>query len=216
MIAAHVLAELCNDLYAGDAGFAQVWANDDVVVGLARVDGADVLVLRGSVTAEDWMRDFAALPVWHDKLGFVHAGFAMGMDDAFAEVRAAVGPRVVITGHSLGGARGRILAAMFAVHGMQVEQLCVFGSPKPAFANLGRIIEKSGMAHESYRNRRDVVPTVPLRIPPFLDFVHTEPWQACDAAPGEKDLEPLRDHSCALYAQALGARAAAPAAPAPS
>ncbi len=201
MISAVNLAILCNALYTGE--MQPKWTCDGVVIGLATINGADVLVLRGSVTAGDWLRDFAAVPVWHDKLGFVHAGFAVGMDDAFAEVRAAVGPRVVITGHSLGGARARILAALFAVHGIAVEQLCVFGCPKPAFVNLSRIIAKSGMQHDSYRNRNDVVPTVPLTLAPFLDFVHTEGWTVCDAAPTDTDLTPLRDHECALYIKAL-------------
>ena len=204
MIPAHDLAALCQSLYAGDTGFANIWTFDDVVVGHARVGDVDVLVLRGSVTAGDWLRDFEAMPVWHDKLGFVHAGFVAGMDDVFAEVLPfCQGAKVAITGHSLGGARARILAAMFAVNGLAVDQLCVFGSPKPAFVNLARIIQKSGMTHASYRNRRDVVPTVPLTIAPFFDFVHTDDWTPCDAAPEASNLEPLRDHSCALYVEAL-------------
>jgi hypothetical protein len=203
VIAAGVLAGLCNDLYAGADGFVQVWTQDDVVVGLARVDGADVLVLRGSMTAEDWLRDFEAVPEWHPQLGYCHSGFLRGMDDVFASARAIVGPAVAITGHSLGGARARILAGLFAVNGLPVAQLCTFGAPKPAFVNLARIIQKSGMVHSSYRNRRDVVPTVPLTVWPFFEFVHSEDWTACDAAPEATNLEPLRDHSCALYVKAL-------------
>lgn len=183
--------------------FASVLAHDGVVAGLAKVGDTWVVALRGSANMDDWVHDFAAIPVWHRQLGFCHAGFLDEMDDVFAAVRAVVSGKVVITGHSLGGARARILAALFAYNGIPVDTLCVFGSPKPAFTNLARIIQKSGMTHLSYRNRNDIVPSVPLTIEPFLDFVHTEDWMALNAEPSETNLEPLRDHSIDLYIQGL-------------
>lgn len=201
MIPHITLATLCNDIYESLDGFDHSWSVHDVIVGIKVVDGVNVIVLRGSVTTEDWLRDGNAIPVWHSGLGFVHAGFAQGLDDVFSEVCKVIGVGpIAITGHSLGGSRARLLAGLFAVNKIPVEQLCVFGSPKPAFINLKRIIEKSGMLHFSYRNRRDCVPTVPAFLP-FWE--HTEYWTAVDAAPAEDDLEPLRDHSCALYVKAL-------------
>jgi hypothetical protein len=202
-LAPFALAKLSARIYASAAGWLHYWSYDDVIVGHTQMDGSDVLVLRGSATTEDWMRDCEAIPAWHPQLGFCHAGFLAGMDEVFAEVRAVVGPQVAITGHSLGAARARILAALFACNQLPVDQLCVFGSPKPAFVNLARIIRKSGMAHASYRNRNDVVPTVPLTVAPFLDFVHTEDWTPLDAAPADTNLEPLRDHNIDLYVQGL-------------
>lgn len=201
MIPHLTLATLCNDIYAGQNGFDHYWVGDDVVVGLKVVDGANVIVLRGSVTTEDWMRDGAAVPVWHAGLGFLHAGFASGMDNVFTEICKVLDDKPIeITGHSLGGARARILTGLFAVNKIQVQQLCTFGSPKPAFINLARVIEKAGILHSSYRNRRDVVPTLPLFLPMWQ---HTEPWHVVDAAPAEDNLQALRDHSCALYVKAL-------------
>jgi hypothetical protein len=205
MITASQAAKLCRNLYdpVPAAVFKKIWTYDNVVVGLAGIDDVDVLVLRGSAKAEDWMRDACAVPEWHPQLGFCHAGFLAGMDDVFAEVRTAVGAKVAITGHSLGGARARILAGLFACNGVPIDTLCVFGSPKPAFVNLARIVEKSGINHSSYRNRNDVVPTVPLTFAPVLDFVHTEQWTDLNAAPDAANLEPLRDHSIDLYVQGL-------------
>lgn len=199
MIAPLVLAQLSHQIYDSLDGFAKSWTIDSVVVALARIDDIDVVVLRGSATVEDWMRDAEALPVWHADLGFCHGGFLVGMDAVFASVRAAVGPKVVITGHSLGGARARILAAMFAVADIPAAMVCTFGSPKPGFENLARVIQKSGTIHLSYRNRRDVVPLVPMA--PW--WSHPEDWTACDSAPTADNLEALRDHSSALYVQAL-------------
>ncbi len=202
MITALDCARLAHAIYAPGAEFSKVLATDNVVVGLARVGDTDVIALRGSVTAGDWIADAEALPVWHSGLGFVHAGFIAGMDDVFNAVRGAVGPKVAITGHSLGGARARLLAALYAVAGLPVEMLCVFGSPKPGFANVARVIQKSGMPHYSYRNRNDVVPLM-AAILPF--WAHTEDWVAVSAAPATNNLEPLRDHSSALYVEAIAA-----------
>jgi len=174
-----------------------------VVFGHAKVGDVDVLALRGSENADDWFHDLTFIPEWHRQLGFVHAGFLHDMDDVFAAVRGIVGSKVIITGHSLGGARARILAALFAYNGVPVDTVCVFGSPKPAFTNLARIIQKSSIKHLSFRNRNDIVPCMPLTIEPFLDFVHTEDWMPISAAPAETNLEPLRDHGIDLYAQGL-------------
>ena len=199
------LATLCQTIYTDSTDWDQYWTSDDVVVGLK----GDVLVLRGSLTAEDWARDAAGFPIWHTGLGFVHAGFIAGMDDVLSEVsKAVVNP--IITGHSLGGARARLLAGLFAYNDFECQGVVTFGSPKPAFLNLARLLEKSGMEHTSYRNRNDIVPTLPLTVPPCFDFVHTEPWTAVDAAPADTNMEPLRDHSIALYLKAMSALDAAP------
>jgi hypothetical protein len=198
------LARLNAQIYASSSGWLNYWQYDHAIVGHTQVDGVDVLVLRGTVDVADWIRDIEAeFPIWHPDLGFCAGGFLAGMDDVFAEVRGAVGCNLVITGHSLGGARARILAGLFACSGVPINYLCVFGSPKPAFLNLARIIQKSGMMHASYRNRNDIVPTVPLTAAPFLDFVHTEDWIVLNAAPAETNLEALRDHSIDLYVQGL-------------
>jgi len=107
-----------------------------VVFGHANVGGIDVIALRGSADLDDWMHDFTAIPQWHPQLGFCHAGFLHDMDEVFAKARTIVGEHVVITGHSLGGARARILAGLFAYNKLPFDIVCVFGSPKPGFPNL--------------------------------------------------------------------------------
>jgi Lipase (class 3) len=198
------LAKLNALAYASPLGWTHYWVIDEVIVCHTVVDGQDVLVLPGSRTALDWMRDMNAMPVWHHNLGFVHAGFLMGLDDVYAEVKSVV-KNPLITGHSLGGSRARILAGMFAYDAFPVDTLCVFGSPKPAFINLQRIITKSGMKHLSFRNRNDPVPTVPFTMDLIFQYCHTEDWVAVDAAPTPDDLEPLRDHHIGLYIQGLTA-----------
>lgn len=192
------LAKLCQRSYDTALGWNHWWVFDEVYVGHVKVEDVDILVLRGSVTATDWIRDAQVLPQWHSDIGFVHGGFLTGMDAVFEETVKVTGDRVIITGHSLGGARARILAGLRAIKGEPVDAVCTFGAPKPAFVNLRRVLEKSGMTHTSYRNRNDVVPMLP-----FLLYEHTEPWQSLDAAPNSTDLEALRDHSMALYVKGL-------------
>lgn len=211
MISHLILAQLSSDIYDKPEVFDKYWTADDVIVGLKVVDGVNVIVLRGSMTAEDWLRDGDVIPVWHKDLGFVHAGFVQGMDAVFVEVCKALNDNPnEITGHSLGGARARILAALFTVNKIPFQQIWTFGSPKPAFENLKRIIEKSGAVHGSSRFFNDIVPTTPLSIPPFLEYCHTEDYEQLDGHSGQTDLGVLRDHSIENYIKALEVLANSP------
>lgn len=195
-------AHLSAAIYDGDAAaWDHYWTADDIVCGHKRIGEDDVLVFRGTATAQDWIVDAEAWPCWDRELGFVHAGFLAGMDVVLQQVQAAIGHAIeVITGHSLGGARARVAAAKLLVRGQPVRQLITFGSPKPAFANLSRVIQKSGIKHVSYRNRNDPVPLVPAILP---QWQHPEQWIAVDSSPGSDDLDCLRDHSSSLYVAAL-------------
>lgn len=200
MISPLVLAQICADAYAdAPAGFDHVWEFSGTHAAHRTLAGVEVIVFRGSKDALDWIRDAEGFPVWDDRIGFVHAGFMAGMDDALIAACALPGQKAV-TGHSLGGARARILAALLAYSGSPVTQCTVFGSPRPAFANLTRLLQKSGTPHSSYRNRNDPVPLVP-----YLGGLYEHPDQAIslDAAPAADDLEPLRDHHIELYIAGL-------------
>lgn len=195
--------EYTRDLYdpVPSGRFDWVGEISGIVVGYNAVD--NVLTCRGSQTAEDWIRNFIAVPAWDDDIGFCETGFLLGVNDVIAAILGDIKPGVTITGHSLGGAHARLIAAKLAKREFDVAMLCTFGSPKAGFINHARIIQKSGMAHSSHRNRNDIVPTVPLTIEPCFDYVHTEPWISLNAAPAIDDLEALRDHSIDLYLKGL-------------
>ena len=190
-------AQACADTYDPAAKWDHDWRINGIHVSHRVVEGLNVFAFEGSKTAQDWLRDCEGWPAWHDRLGFVHAGFLVGVGEVFAALRSAVpeGP-YAFTGHSLGGARARVQAAYFVVNGIAVQEVHVFGSPKPAFENLSRIIEKSGMKHVSWRNRNDPVPLVPGILPMWQ---HPEAWGRVSASPLPTDLEPLRDHHIELY-----------------
>ena len=205
MITALQCVETCQALYSGSA-FDRLFTFDSVVVGVQFMpDNQDLVVFRGSVTPEDWLRDADAVPSWDDTLGYCHAGFLEGVHDVYQEIVGAVRPgaSVTFTGHSLGGARARLVAALFAANALPVAQLVVFGSPRPAFRKVSDIINKPGaMKHSSYRNRQDVVPTMP---PGWIGYVHPDIAIAIDSgAPIDGELfEGPEDHHIALYVRAI-------------
>lgn len=197
------LAWLCQKIYLPKEGdFDKIYDHDDVIIGHKQVGDLAVLAFRGSDNVGDWIHDAEAFPYWHPELGFVHAGFVRHMEDVLAEIRPLSTGPVVVTGHSLGGARARILAALLALDGHAVEQLCVFGSPKPGFANLRRILEKSKTPMQSYRHKNDPVPLVPGILPWWC---HTDQWIALDSPTEPDNMDALRDHFIAGYITGLTA-----------
>lgn len=202
MIEAAVLAQLCADVYTETPKtFLHVWNFGGTVAAHEKIGDTDVVVFRGSLTPQDWVRNLEVFPVWDSRIGFVHGGFLTGVNDVLIAMSLLVGPKVVVTGHSLGGARARILAALLAYHTIPALQCCVFGSPRPGFANMRRVLEKSGTLLQSYRNREDPVPLVP-----FMGglYEHTDQWVSLDAPAAPDDLEPLRDHHMVHYMEGLG------------
>ena len=181
--------------------------DNDVVLGIKRLDGVDVVVLRGSATLRDWMRDFNAFasPVAHDRLGPVHPGFLLGMEQAAQFVQAnAAGPFIVV-GHSLGAARSAIMTALLLDAGAKVLARVCWGEPKPGFQPLAALVGK--VLNFSYRNgndqHHDLVTDVPLTFPPE-EYCHAAPLiQVCTEPPANDPWGPLRYHHMELYSAAM-------------
>ncbi|MGO8916229.1 MAG: lipase family protein [Stellaceae bacterium] len=166
--------QACADLYQGGAGFDALIepdADDGVCVGLRRRGDDDLVIFRGSTTVEDWARDFLTIPhasTRHPQLGDVHAGFMLGMDDAFATLSPLLRPSVYVTGHSLGAARATLFCGLLVVAGRPPATRVVFGEPRSGCGSLTTIL--AGVPGRSYRNagagRHDLVTDVPTE-PPF-------------------------------------------------
>ncbi|QXX74217.1 hypothetical protein [Methylovirgula sp. HY1] len=177
--------------------------DDGICWSLKRVGQIDVVVLRGSMTPQDWFRDLDALadpfpsklhriedwlhyvgfaldaiPTRHAFLGPVHPGFLAGMEDAWAAMLPMLGANVVVAGHSLGAARSAILTGLM-VHDGHPPLACVsFGQPRPGFPALAELI--AGVPQRSYQNGTtdrvlvDMITEVPLAIG-AEDYVHPRP-----------------------------------------
>lgn len=200
MIDALTAANLCAELYGGDQAWDHYWTRDDVVIAHRKMLDRDVFICRGSKVGIDWARDSVAIPAHHPVLGWVHAGFAIGIDDAAAEITAVASGKIALIGHSLGAARAMLLAGLFAKAGTPAHQVTVFGCPRPGGEELRDAICLSGTHPESYRNERDPVTYVPFAPGIFCHVI--EPQQIHGGAePG--DLTVFREHHIARYIDGL-------------
>ena len=177
--------------------------------GIKAFDDATVVVMRGSITKQDWFRDFLAMPAHevspYEKLGPVHLGFSIGLPAAWKIIKPGVTVRqkpLILAGHSLGAARAWILAGMAIVDGVVAARVVVFGSPRPGFAQLASVVAEA--PQKSYRNRLDPVCEVPFNIPPKFPYVEPAPFTMLDVEPAAEDeWGPLADHHMPLYVAGL-------------
>jgi hypothetical protein len=196
-------ANLCAELYATNASaWTHYFERDQVIIAHRVIDGIDTFICRGSKVGIDWARDSLAVPAHHPVLGWVHAGFAIGIDEAAAEVASAATGKIALIGHSLGAARAMLLAGLFAKAGTPALQVTVFGCPRPGGEELRDTVCLSGTHPESYRNERDPVTYVPFAPGIFCHVI--EPAQVHGGAePG--DLTIFREHHIARYIAGLQA-----------
>ena len=90
MISRLALATACSEIYTQTGDWLAQAEPGGVYVALRQVPEGVIVCFRGSVTDEDWTRDFAALPHKHPVLGWCESGFLEGMDDAGAWVAASL------------------------------------------------------------------------------------------------------------------------------
>lgn len=183
------------------AGWERVW----LLGGVWMAYKAPILAFRGSVDAEDWLRDLRAIPAYQSDIGWVHAGFMAGMRDAFMEWRSAfpsTSPWLV--GHSLGAAHASILAALLAASGAPLPQgLVVFGCPRPGFFKLRRTIRSGKFPVRVYSNRGDPVPDVPVPFWHLLPYRHPAKPIMLNAGAALGDSSPLAAHHMARYVEGI-------------
>lgn len=196
------------DICLGSYDAAYVWdalsQANGVYVGIKRVDDLDVICFRGSETTEDWIRDLRAVPETtdHPELGPVHAGFFAGMEATAIWTTKQLRPHaeIAVTGHSLGAARAWLCAALMRAKSVEIERVCVFGSPRPGFPPLREVLK--GISAVSYRNAtpsgHDRVTDMP---PAFAELPWTEPCPLTDinVPPVAGDRSPFRFHHMPLY-----------------
>jgi hypothetical protein len=164
------LAILCQDTYSLPPTLPVPITGVDARISVLH-DGV-VVAFRGSVTAEDWARDFVAAAIHsreHPQLGLCHAGFLDGAESIAQAVLAAVGDKpAFLTGHSLGGAIAQGVGAIMALAGRAPKMIVTFGSPRFGGSKFVNLLLPIPM--RLYRRGNDVVPLVPFDVPPLLRF----------------------------------------------
>lgn len=201
-------------IYALPGATAVIWdhynpGTDAVGIcwGVKRLDGIDCIVLRGSTTFEDWIRDFEhfALAENEPGLGRVHPGFYDGMPQTWGGIKPLVGPRTIVTGHSLGAARADVLCALMVLDGVFPLARVVFGEPKPGMLDFADLV--SSIPGRSYVNSgphgHDLVTDVPFTFPPE-EYVRPAPLTPASDPPPLRDAwGPFAWHHARLYAGAV-------------
>ncbi|MGA8613936.1 MAG: lipase family protein [Xanthobacteraceae bacterium] len=167
-------------------------------VRISTVAGGMVVAFRGSVTAEDWARDFICAPVMDredPQLGLCHAGFLDGAGSVVAAISAAVGNnRCYLTDHSLGGALALGVGALLACSGKSLDAIVTFGAPRYGMAKFVAALQP--IVVRQYRRGNDPVPLVPFDVPPFLQFLDArDPLIAIGVA----QRDPFACHAIAGY-----------------
>lgn len=204
------LARVCRALYDTDARapddyFNHLLPHDGGYVGVKNApNGETVECWRGSTTLMDWIEDLRALPEYDSELGSVHSGFSRGVNSIAAALDKVSPHPTYVIGHSLGGGHAAIRSGRLIVRGMPPVKTTLWGCPRPGFQRLADILKPYCV--DSYRNRADVVTTVPPYLPPNLLYVDAAPFIPTDVAPGLSDLWGLmRDHHFTLYDTAMKA-----------
>jgi hypothetical protein len=191
------------DRYYSGAGFAQApktFTADGInacLVGTT-ADGV-VLAFRGTLSfnfddlpsLKDWLNNFTAelvRPEWlpDDSPARVHQGFLGSLESlrtrgAFDEANRqlqAVGPgaRLLITGHSKGGAMASLAALRFWAKNQTPSQVVTFAAPRVGDRAFADVYNNAQIVHTRYEFQDDVVPHLPPRLGGLVDQLNQIPW----------------------------------------
>ena len=121
------------------------------------------IVFQGSCSREDALLDMNFLPKKSDSLA-LHRGFSKAFNYLWPQIQKFIQnydtAKIVLTGHSLGGALAYIASTKFKCHSMYT-----FGTPRAVF---GKSQENGGPIHR-FVNCSDLVSTLP---PAIFGFKH--------------------------------------------
>lgn len=201
------IVDLLINLYSDQKAFDFISNVDEVCAGLKYYPDCTLVAFRGSTTFLDWLRDFQACMVQTD-IGRVEMGFYVGLRATLGALTAGI-PKdkpVIISGHSLGGGRAYLFAALLIKAGYNVR-VVTFGAPRPGDAELKGILAPYSV--NAYKNgnsfeNQDFVTDVPLPIHPLLPYEHPRELIPVYAEPPADDnWGVLRFHHIQLYQKAL-------------
>lgn len=203
-------------LYTPPQGyFSTIQQTGGIYWGIRQVGNEDRIVCRGSADPLDWWRDLTSetsrIVGGYPSIGHVPLGFGTGLLAAYAAINKARRPwgDLYIEGHSLGAAHAAELAGMYIADGYSPAGIVLCGCPKPGMIQLSTLLKSKATPFISLRNGPDPVPTVPVALPPLLDWCDAGPITAVNVAPGPSDTESdfaklvpgAAWHSIHLYAQ---------------
>ena len=136
-----------------------------------KCDGHTILAVEGTNETTDWVTNLKFLIKRDD----CHRGFKNNANRTLAELVVAyegLNPerKLVIAGHSLGGATATCIADLLWESGNHNVALVTAGSPRPGGRRLRRRLKD--IEHLRFVHGNDIVPGTPPRL---AGFVHTHP-----------------------------------------
>lgn len=170
MIPDSQFAVLCQNTYSLAPTFPV--PNTGICARSSFVSGGIAVAFRGSITAEDWLRDFIAAPIKsrdHPQLGRCHAGFLDAAESMIDPVLKAVGDQpLYLIGHSLGGAVAQGVAALCLLAGKKPEAVVTFGSPRFGGSDFVNLLLPIPIRLWHRGNCPVVI--LPFDVPPLMQF----------------------------------------------
>ena len=136
-----------------------------------KVAGHTILAVEGTKETTDWVTNLKFLIRRDD----CHRGFKNNANRTLAQLVVAyegLNPerKLIITGHSLGGATATLIADLLWESGNKNVALITAGSPRPGGRRLRKRIKD--LEHYRFVHGDDIVP----KTPPYLaGYVHTHP-----------------------------------------
>ena len=136
-----------------------------------KCDGHTILAVEGTNETTDWVTNLKFLIKRDD----CHRGFKNNANRTLAELVVAyegLNPerKLVIAGHSLGGATATCIADLLWESGNKNVAIVTAGSPRPGGRRLKRRLKD--IEHLRFVHGNDIVPGTPPRL---AGFVHTHP-----------------------------------------
>ena len=162
-----------------------------------KITGHTILAVEGTKEKTDWITNLKFLIRRDD----CHRGFKNNANRTLAELVVAyegLNPerKLVLAGHSLGGATATLIADLLWESGNKNIALVTAGSPRPGGRRLRQRLQ--GLNHYRYVHGNDIVPGTP---PWLAGFVHTHPkLQLPDAV--ETRFDGVADHNIGDYVTA--------------
>ena len=170
-------------------------------------DRTTAVAFRGTADAQDALRDARAWPAYDPWLGWCHSGFLSGARSVVGQIATDLtGRRVVLCGHSLGGALALLVGALFVVQHRNPTAIVTFGAPRAGFKRYANTLRMTAV--RQYRLGDDPVTDVPWLLGLYR---HPRPLRQL-AAPWA--IDPLEDHHVLRYVAAMKALRTPPVPPA--
>ena len=171
-----------------------VYPNEKDFLVSRKCEGHTILAVEGTNETTDWVTNLKFLIKRDD----CHRGFKNNANRTLAQLvigYEALDPKrkLVIAGHSLGGATATLIADLLWESGNKNIALVTAGSPRPGGRRLKRRI--NGVEHLRFVHGNDIVPTTP----PFLaGYVHTHPVISLQDANNTR-FDGVADHNIGDY-----------------